>query len=125
MLFIQAEHEIRDFVQHDLPNASPELITAYVSGAIRVAWKMLTLNPPAIICKPKKYSERWHEEFRKKWHEDYRHYNLVYYRPVMLYGAGGTVAVKGKVGNKLTVDSKDCVKAGEGSSTEAGHNCKC
>ena len=76
---------------------------------------MLTLSPPAISCTPEKYTETWHEVLRKQWH-DYKYYDLVYYRPVMLYGAGGTAAVRGLVGNKCSTNSANCVNEGEGSS---------
>ena len=81
---------------------------------------MLTLSPPAISCTPEKYTETWHEVFRKEWDDDYKYYDLVYYRPVMLYGAGGTAAVRGLVGNKRSTDSDNCVNEGEGSSSESG-----
>ena len=80
---------------------------------------MLTLSPPAISCTPEKYTETWHEVFRKEWDNDYKYYDLVYYRPVMLHGAGGTAAVRGLVGNTRSTDSANCVNEGEGSFSES------
>ena len=101
-----------------LPRVPRTIIENKVSAAIRVAREMLTLDPPAISCTPEKYTDTWHEVLRKKWH-DYKYYDLVYYRPVMLYGAGGTAAVRGLVGNKRSTNSANCVNEGEGSSSES------
>ena len=79
---------------------------------------MLTLKPPAISCTPEKYTETWHEICRKNWH-DYKYYDLVYYRPVMLFGAGGTAAVKGLVGNECSTNSANCVNEGKDASSES------
>ena len=60
------------------------------------------LNPPAIACKPKKYTKSWHKDYGPRWDKkkSTAPENLVYFSPMLLLGAGGTVASMALVGNK-------------------------
>ena len=103
-------------MQRLLKKAPPQAVQKKVASAIQIAWEMLTLDPPAIVCKPERYTNAWHMKIGKKW-KSHQFYDLVYYRPVMLYGAGSSVAVKGKVGNKKCLDRTKCVNQEEEYST--------
>ena len=86
---------------HKLPTTHTAYLDELVADATRVAWDMLTLVPPAILCTPEKFSEDWHEVVGKPCVKG-SHYKLSYYRPLMLYHAHGPVAVKGIVGKKTS-----------------------
>ena len=103
-------------MQRLLRKAPQHVVENQVTCAIQIAWEMLTLDPPAVACKPEKYTKAWHDKIWKKW-KSHEFYDLVYYRPVMLYGAGGSVAVKGKVFNKKCSDLANCVNQEEEHST--------
>ena len=64
-----------------------------------MAWEMLTLVPPAILCSPEKFSERWHQALGMPVRS---HYTLSYYRPLMLHHARGSVAVRAIVRKKAS-----------------------
>jgi hypothetical protein len=66
--------------------------------AVEICWKMLTVSPPMFLCQPTKYNAMWHVTHARSWHEPPG--ELIYYRPVLMYGAGGTVAYKGFVGSE-------------------------
>ena len=69
------------------------------SNAVRIAWDMFMLKPPAIVCRPKKYTQVWHQDYGPLWDDQKPAESLVYLRPLLLYGAGGSVATKALVGN--------------------------
>ena len=58
---------------------------------------MQTISPPMFLCQPKLFSDDWHTIHGRSW--DINGDKLVYYRPVLMYSAGGTVAHTGFVGN--------------------------
>jgi hypothetical protein len=64
--------------------------------AVDICWKMLTVSPPTFHCQPKIYNEEWHKCHAGSWHDPPG--ELIYYRPVLMYSAGGIVAHKGSVG---------------------------
>jgi hypothetical protein len=66
--------------------------------AVDICWKMLTVSPPTFHCQPKIYNEEWHKCHAGSWHDPPG--ELIYYRPVLMYSAGGIVAHKGSVGSK-------------------------
>ena len=85
----------------ELPTTHTEPLSRAVAEATGMAWDMLTLVPPAILCTPEKYSEDWQEVVSKSCVEG-DHYTLSYYRPLMLFHAHGPVAVKAIVGKKFS-----------------------
>lgn len=60
------------------------------------------LKPPAIACTPKKFTKAWHMEYGPQWNEKKSTETLVYYRPLLLRGAGGSTATQALVGNKTS-----------------------
>lgn len=60
------------------------------------------LKPPAIACTPKKLTLSWHMEFGPQ----RRGAEPIYYRPLLLYGAGGSMATQALVGNKIPKSKK-------------------
>ena len=72
--------------------------------AIQIAWDMFMLKPPAIVCRPKKYTQVWHQDYGPLWDDQKPAESLVYLRPLLLYGAGGSVATKALVGNRSMND---------------------
>jgi predicted Fe-S protein YdhL (DUF1289 family) len=66
--------------------------------AVEICWKMQTVSPPMFLCQPKIYNDEWHLPHSKSWNDPPG--ELIYYRPVLMYSAGGTVAHKGFVGSK-------------------------
>ena len=72
----------------------PKDIGALIEDATTVAWEMLTLIPPPVLCSPQKFSETYQQVVGNNKIKE-KHYRLSYYRPVMLYSAHGSVAVRG------------------------------
>ena len=72
----------------------PRHVAALIEDATTVAWEMLTLIPPPVLCSPEKFDECYQLVVGKNKIKE-KHYRLSYYRPVMLYSAHGSVAVKG------------------------------
>lgn len=76
---------------------------------IDIAWKMLTLNPPLLPYCPQKYCEEMHERHNDTWKVKKGHYyDLVYYRPVVVYADSGYIACKGFVGMKKSESPINC-----------------
>ena len=70
-----------------------------MESAIELAWIMSSLLPPSSACKPTVYYPEWHES---TWDstvnpETNTDYKLVYCRPVLFFGAEGTVGKPGAV----------------------------
>ena len=61
-----------------------------------IAWDMLTLSPPAVLCSPDKFYDEWHIVVDIQLVRN-RYYTLKYYRPLMLSHAHGPPAVKAMV----------------------------
>lgn len=68
--------------------------------AIKICWKMQMLYTPMFVCQPKVYNDKWHDIYPKTWQD--RNNDLVYYRPVLMNSAGGSIRYKGYVGNSST-----------------------
>ena len=60
---------------------------------------MQTVSPPMFLCQPKLFNEDWHTIHSRTWYN--KEDELVYYKPVLMNSAGGTVACKGLVGNPV------------------------
>ena len=73
-----------------------EGIAVLIEEATTIAWEMLTLIPPPVLCSPQKFSEDYQQVVGSTKGIG-RYYRLSYYRPVMLYSAHGSVAVRGIV----------------------------
>ena len=74
--------------------------------AVKIAWYLLMLKPPAIACRPKKYTKAWHQDYGPLWDDRKPAEPVVYLRPLLLYGAGGSVATKALVGNRRINDNR-------------------
>ena len=71
---------------------------------------MVTLLPPAIVCTPAiPFDDDWHDANRVMYNPENKTAPLIYYQPVLLYGGGIKVGVKGKIANYR---SKEAEKAG-------------
>ena len=70
-----------------------------VEKAVGLCWRMQMLPTPMFICQPTVYNDEWHDTHRKSW-SDEPNQELVYYRPVLMNSAGGTVASRGLVGKR-------------------------
>lgn len=92
--------QIANFLHEELFSIPREFLENDASVAVQIAWDMLMLNPPAIACKPEKYTESWHKEYGPRWNKKKSMEELYYFSPMLLLGAGGTVASKALVGNK-------------------------
>ncbi|XP_019851906.1 PREDICTED: uncharacterized protein LOC109581875 isoform X2 [Amphimedon queenslandica] len=67
--------------------------------AVKICWKMQMLPTPMFVCQPKVFKDQWHETHYDSWGDDSTN-DLVYYRPVLMNSAGGSIAYKGLVGSK-------------------------
>ena len=79
-----------------------DLLREQTLKAVNICWRMQTVSPPMFLCQPKLFNEHWHTVHSRTWYD--KENELVYYRPVLMYSAGGTVAYKGFVGNKPPVE---------------------
>ena len=79
-------------------NSVPEPhFTSLIDNAVGIAWKMLTLLPPAVLCTHEKYfGDEWQTVRRYQGHKE-QYYELKYFRPLMLCHAHGSTAVKAMV----------------------------
>ena len=76
-----------------------ELAKAVLNSALNIAWIMSTLVPPSSADKPTTFYSQWHEIitiFGPTVDPECDPYYLTYCRPVLFFGAEGTV---GKVGS--------------------------
>ena len=79
-----------------------EILREQTLKAVDICWRMQTVSPPMFLCQPKLFSDEWHRFHRNSWYD--KEDELVYYKPVLMYSAGGTLAHKGFVGNKPPVE---------------------
>ena len=86
-------------LQKMLPSISQEVFEKYALAGVKIAWDMLMFTPPAIACTPIKFTDSWHEDYGPQWDDEKSDEYLVYFRPLLLLGAGGTVGSKALVGN--------------------------
>ena len=62
---------------------------------------MVTLLPPAIVCTPEiSFDDDWHDPNRVMYDPENKTTSLIYYQPVLLFGAAIQVGVKGKIANR-------------------------
>ena len=80
-------------------NTNNDALKNQISEAVHLTFAMLTLLPPLIVCVTTEYHDKFHDTFRRTWRESYNHQSLHYYRPILVYGNRGQVAVKALVGN--------------------------
>lgn len=78
------------------------------SRAVQLAWDMLMLNTPLVACTPHNYSPAWHEKYGFRWNDRNSETPLIYFRPLLLHGVDGSVAVKALVGN-IRLSSYDTI----------------
>ena len=84
-----------------LDKSKLEVLTSNVEAALSLTFQMLKLLPPLVVCQPWKYHEGLQDTDRVAWDEEKeQEAELIYYRPVLVYGNHLHVAVKGLVGNK-------------------------
>ena len=83
-------------------DTSNDALKNHISKALNLTFTVLTLLPPLIVCSTNQYKEELHDTFRKTWRESDVSHRLHYYRPILLYGNKGQVAVKALVGNTET-----------------------
>lgn len=76
------------------------------TAAVKISWDLLMLKPPAIACRPKKYTKVWHQDYGPLWNDRKPAEPVVYLRPLLLYGASGSVATKALVGNRRINDNR-------------------
>ena len=79
-----------------------EILREQTLKAVDICWRMQTVSPPMFLCQPKLFSDEWHGFHRNSWYD--KEDELVYYKPVLMYSAGGDIASKGFVGNKPPVE---------------------
>lgn len=79
-----------------------DTIKGMVVKAVHLAWNMITLVPPAIICQPTEYKEEWHEKQFTSWNKDLSDNPVVYFEPLLFYSSRGHVQCKGIIGNTQT-----------------------
>lgn len=84
-----------------LDKSKLEVQTSNMEAAMRLTFQMLKLLPPLVVCQPLKYHEALQDTNRIAWDEEKKQEaELIYYRPVLVYGNHLHVAVKGLVGNR-------------------------
>ena len=88
----------------------PKNIAVPVEDATTVAWEMLTLIPPPVLCSPERFSDNYQQVVGST-KSIGKYYRLLYYRPVMLYDAHGSVAVKGIACKEASKESTENVNS--------------
>ena len=85
-------------------NSNPDVAEAVLESAIELAWIMSTLLPPSSACEPPVYYQEWQELVTTSGSldstvtpENNTDYKLIYCRPVLFFGAEGTVGKPGAV----------------------------
>ena len=82
-------------------NSNPDVAGAVLESAIELAWIMSTLLPPSSACEPTVYYPEWQELVTTSDStvnpETDTDYKLVYCRPILFFGAEGTVGKPGAV----------------------------
>lgn len=109
-----------------IPITQQNLVFVDIANAVSLAWKMVTLNAPFIVCQPKKYLSEWQEKHAFAFTPPQGPYILTYHRPLVLNIAKKQAVVLGKVGNRVpqegdeyanipTIDDLTCSLASTGS----------
>ena len=90
-----------------LDKSKLEVQTRNMEAALSLTFQMLKILPPLVVCQPWKYHEALQDTNRVAWDEEKeQEAELIYYRPVLVYGNRLHVAVKGLVGNKKNSGEK-------------------
>lgn len=98
-LLIQVHNEILR-AKESLQAAESEL-SKFTRKAARLSWDLLCTVPPLVCTQPQQYSRaRHHREMAPLWNKSLRHFELVYYRPVLFLSYEGRVAQRAWVGNR-------------------------
>ena len=74
-----------------------------ITEAVDIAFSMVTLVPPALICYPRRFNEAAeYVEPRLHYWNDQTPSSLItiYFRPALFFSANGRIGSKGEVGNK-------------------------
>ena len=109
-----------------IPTTQQHLVYVDITNAVSLAWKMVTLNAPFIVCQPKKYLSKWQEKHAFAFTASQGPYILTYHRPLVLNIAKRQTVVFGKVGsrdpqegeeytNVATIDDLTCSLVSAGS----------
>ena len=82
--------------------AKPREMDSVLESAVNIAWVMNTLVPPASFHQPEEFHDEWHEIVASTSEDEDPEcdYELVYCRPVLFFGAEGTVGKVGAVKRK-------------------------
>ena len=82
-------------------DSRPDIAEVVLESAIELAWIMSTLLPPASACEPTVYYQEWQELVTTLDStvnpETDTAYKLIYCRPVLFFGAEGTIGKPGAV----------------------------
>ena len=72
-----------------------------ISEGVSMAFSMVTLVPPAIVCLPTRYNEEWFEPRIHYWDDETLQSKIsVYFRPALFLSSTGLLGSKAEVGNK-------------------------
>ena len=73
-----------------------------LESAVNIAWVMNTLVPPASFHQPEEFNDEWHEILAPTSEDENPEcdYELVYCRPILFFGAEGTIEKVGAVKHK-------------------------
>ena len=84
--------------------ANPQGMDDVLDSAVNISWVMNTLVPPASFHQPEEFHDEWHEIVASTSEDEDPEcdYELVYCRPVLFFGAEGTVGKVGSVKRKKT-----------------------
>ena len=83
-----------------------DTVKQMVDKAVHLAWDMVTVVPPAVVCQPSQYCEEWHEKRIAYWSENSSPHPLIYIRPVLFFSALGHIGYRGIIGNSTTTNMK-------------------
>lgn len=103
LLFIQVTDELKSTrLFQEESRQHPDKVREVIREATQIAWKMVTLTPPAIVFQPHRYDPQWHEMEASRLTPQMcnKHFDLIYYRPILLFGADGQVACNGSVSKR-------------------------
>lgn len=84
----------------DALETHPEVIGDVLESAVEIAWVMGTLVPPAVFHEPQEYHKEWHDLIAIQNAEvdpESDDCHLMYCRPILFFGAEGTVGRMGSV----------------------------
>ena len=114
--------QIDQILNDMIPSAEPEVTKKHATDISEIVFDMLMLSPPAIVCMPEKFKEAWHTDYREHWDKSKTSEPLFYFRPLMLHGTCGPVAVKALVGN---INPLDDAKANSDNVSPSHINSEC